>query len=101
MLSSPVLVLNKFFVPVSVTSLKRAFILLYGGVAKAVNDDYETFDFYSWSQIRLMDEEDCVKTVSKIIKAPRVIILLRYDGYYRRHPRFNRINIFRVYGIQK
>lgn len=95
MLTSPVLVLNKFFVPVSVTSLKRAFILLYGGAAKAVNDEYETFDFESWSEIRAIDEEDCIRTVSTIIKAPRVIILLRYDGYYRRQPRFNRINIFR------
>ncbi|NIP32047.1 MAG: HNH endonuclease [Candidatus Dadabacteria bacterium] len=95
MLTSPVLVLNRFFVPVSVTSLKRAFILLYGGSAKAVNDEYETFDFESWAQIRLVDEDDCIRTVTKVIKAPRVIILLRYEGYYRKQPRFNRINIFR------
>lgn len=95
MLTSPVLVLNRFFVPVSVTSLKRAFILLYGGSAKAVDNDYQTFDFESWSQIRSIDEEDCVRTVSRVIKAPRVILLVRYDGYHRKQPRFNRINIFR------
>lgn len=95
MLTSPVLVLNRFFVPVSVTSLKRAFILLYGGSARVVNDEYETFDFESWAEIRSVDEQDCIRTVSKIIKAPRVIILLRYEGYYRRQPKFNRINIFR------
>ena len=95
MLTSPVLVLNRFFVPVSVTSLKRAFILLYGGNARVVNNEYETFDFESWAEIRSVDQEDCIKTVSKVIKAPRVIILLRYDGYYRKQPKFNRINIFR------
>ena len=95
MLSSPVLVLNKFFIPVSVTSLKRAFILLYGGAAKAVSEDYETFDFNSWSEVATASEDDCVRTVSHIIKAPRVIILMRYEGYYKKQPKFNRINIFR------
>jgi len=81
--------------PVSVTSLKRAFILLYGGSAKAVSEDYETFDFHSWSEVATASEDDCVRTVSHIIKAPRVIILLRYEGYYKKQPKFNRINIFR------
>ena len=95
MLTSQVLVLNRFFIPVSVTSLKRAFILLYGGAAKAVSEDYETYDFNSWADVAVAREEDCVKTVSKIIKAPRVILLLRYEGYFKKQPRFNRINIFR------
>lgn len=95
MLQSPVLVLNRFFMPVSVTSLRRAFILLYGGAARAVNGRYETFDFDSWSDIRSADRDDCVRTVTNVIKAPRVIILVRYDGYHRRQPKFNRINIFR------
>lgn len=95
MLATPVLVLNRFFIPVSVTSLKRAFILLYGGAAKAVDKDYETFDFKSWSDVSVAKEEDCIKTVTKIIKAPRVIILLRYEGYFKKQPKFNRINIFR------
>lgn len=95
MLQSPVLVLNRFFMPVSVTSLRRAFVLLYGGAARAVNGRYETFDFDSWSDVRSADRDDCVRTVTNVIKAPRVIILVRYDGYHRRQPKFNRINIFR------
>ncbi len=95
MLQSPVLVLKRFFVPVSVTSLKRAFILLYGGAARAVNREYETFDFDSWKDIRSVDADDCVRTVTNVIKIPRVIILVRYDGYHKKQPKFNRINIFR------
>lgn len=95
MLQSPVLVLNRFFMPVSVTSLRRAFVLLYGGAARAVNGRYETFDFDSWSDVRSAGRDDCVRTVTNVIKAPRVIILVRYDGYHRRQPKFNRINIFR------
>jgi len=95
MLTTQVLVLNRFFIPVSVTSLKRAFILLYCGSAKAVSEDYETFDFNSWADVSIAREEDCVRTVTSIIKAPRVIILIRYEGYFKKQPKFNRINIFR------
>ena len=36
MLSSQVLVLNRSYIPIHVTSLRRAFTLLYMGIAKAV-----------------------------------------------------------------
>ena len=54
--------------------------MLYCGVAKAVERDYETFDFDTWTDISVMKEEDAIKTVNRIIKAPRVIILVRYEG---------------------
>jgi 5-methylcytosine-specific restriction endonuclease McrA len=95
MLTSPVLVLNKFYIPVSVTSVKRAFILLYCGAAKAVSTDYETFDFESWSEVSAAKDEDAIRTVNTIIKAPRVILLVRYEGFHKKQPKFNRINIFR------
>lgn len=96
MLSSPVLVLNRYFVPVTITNVRRAFILLYSGVAKAVGKDYETFDFESWSEISVYREsEDVIRTVSSVIKTPRVILLVRYEGFIRKEAKFNRINIFR------
>ena len=97
MLSSPVLVLNRYFVPVTITSVKRAFLMLYSGVAKAVGSDYETFDFESWADISALREqqEDVIRTVSSVIKTPRVIILVRYEGFVRKEAKFNRINIFR------
>ncbi len=95
MLTSPVLVLNKFYIPVSVTSVKRAFILLYCGAAKAVSTDYQTFDFESWSEVSAAKDEDAIRTVNSIIKAPRVILLVRYEGFHKKQPKFNRINIFR------
>ncbi|WP_462137453.1 HNH endonuclease [Candidatus Mycalebacterium sp.] len=99
MLSSPVLVLNKNYLPVSVTSLRRAFIMLYCGEAKAVSETYETFDFESWAQVSAASENgldgEYIRTVTKIIKAPRVIILLRYGGFHRKRHKFNRLNIFR------
>ena len=96
MLTSPVLVLNRYFVPITVTSVKRAFVMLYCGVAKAVDRDYNTFDFDSWSEITaLKDRDEVIKTVNTVIKTPRVIMVVRYDGVFRKEAKFNRINIFR------
>ena len=96
MLTSPVLVLNRYFVPITITSVKRAFVMLYGGIAKAVDTEYNTFDFESWAQIsEFRDQDEVVCTVSSIIKTPRVIILVRYEGAIRKEARFNRLNIFR------
>jgi 5-methylcytosine-specific restriction endonuclease McrA len=96
MLTAPVLVLNRYFVPVTITSVKRAFVLMYSGVAKAVGSGYETFDFESWSQISAMKgSEDVIRTVNTVILTPRVIVLVRYEGVIRKEAKFNRINIFR------
>ncbi len=96
MLTSPVLVLNRYFVPVTIISVRRAFLMLYNGAAKAVGSDYETFDFESWSEISTIKERDeAIRTVSAVIKTPRVIILVRYEGFVRKEAKFNRMNIFR------
>ena len=95
MLNTPVLVLNKFFFPVDTTSVKRAFLMLYVGAAKAVDSNYETFDFESWSEISTLKNSDAIRTVSRIIKIPRVIIVLRYDKVPNKEVKFNRYNIFK------
>jgi len=41
MLSSNVLVLNRGYFPVHVTNARRAFCLLYAGLARAINEQYE------------------------------------------------------------
>ena len=51
MLNSTVLVLNRSYLPIHVTSVRRAFSLLYQGIARAVNEEYQTFDFDEWSQL--------------------------------------------------
>ena len=94
MVNSQVLVLNKSFLPVHVTSVKRAFCLLYAGIAKAVNSQYETFDYESWSRITLERSDETLGLVGRVIKVPRVILLLAYDRVPKRRVRFSRYNIF-------
>lgn len=94
MLDAAVLVLNRSYLPIHVTSVRRAFALLYQGMAKAVNEHYETFDFDSWSDLRVRIGDDSVGIVGGLIRIPRVILLAGFDRMPRRHVRFSRINIY-------
>lgn len=94
MLSSGVLVLNRAFFPVHVTSVRRAFCLLYSGIAKAINSQYEMFDFQSWSELAIHTNDEAVGLVGRMIRVPRVVVLTAYDRIPRRNVRFSRRNIF-------
>lgn len=93
MLQTSVLVLNRSFFPVHVTSLKRAFCLLYRGVAKAVDQQYQTFDFESWQDLSAAVNDETVGLVDRTIRVPRVILLSFYDRFPKREIRFSRLNI--------
>jgi 5-methylcytosine-specific restriction endonuclease McrA len=94
MVNAHVLVLNKSYLPVHVTTVKRAFCLLCAGIAKAVNAQYETFDYESWSRITVERNDETIGLVDRVIKVPRVILLLAYDRVPKRRVRFSRYNIF-------
>lgn len=94
MINSSVLVLNRAFYPVHVTSVRRAFCLLYSGIARVVDSQYNLFDFKSWSELSLSISDEVIGTVDRAIKVPRVIVILTFDRFPRRGVRFNRANIF-------
>ena len=93
MLNSSVLVLNRSYLPIHVTSVRRAFSLLYQGVARAVNEEYRTFDFDEWSQLAVARDAESVGTLAGRVRIPRVIVLVAFDRLPRRHVRFSRINL--------
>lgn len=93
-LNTSVLVLNRSFLPVHLTTVKRAFTLLYIGTAKVVDRQYRTFDFSSWSDLRAGYGDDTIGVVNRVIKVPRVIALTTFDRLPKNHVRFNRLNIF-------
>ena len=108
MTNAAVLVLNRHYQPIHVTNAKRAFTLLYLGVARVIDHQFRTFDFESWAQ--MSDElgqgggvgggrsdrlgQDVVRTVNRAILVPRVIILQLYDRIPRTKVRFSRYNIY-------
>ena len=91
-LNTKVLVLNRSYLPVHITVVRRALSLLYQGVARAVDEHYRTFDFDSWAD--LAAEEDSIGLVNRAIRVPRVILLQGYDRIPRRYVRFSRFNIY-------
>lgn len=93
MLNSSVLVLNRSYLPVHVTSVRRAFSLLYQGIAKVVGEQYETFNFDEWSQLAVARDMDAIGTARGLIRVPRVIVLIAFDRLPKRHVRFSRINL--------
>lgn len=95
MLNSQVLVLNRSFLPVHVTTVRRAFTLLYIGLAKAVDEEFKTFDFDSWAALSAaVEHEESVGMVGRAVRVPRVIVLQAYDRLPKRHVRFSRLNIY-------
>src|SRR5271155_5739547 len=94
LLNSKVLVLNRSYLPVHVTSVKRAFALLYQGVAHAVDEDYRTFDFDNWRDLAIELHHERLGVVGGFIRVPRVLLLIAYERVPKRHVRFSRFNIY-------
>jgi 5-methylcytosine-specific restriction endonuclease McrA len=94
-LSSNVLVLNRCYQPINITSVRRAFSLLYQGIAKAIDHEYRTFDFESWADLSdQVHHGSFIHTVSRTIRIPRVIILQVFDKMPHQRIRFSRQNIY-------
>src|SRR5438034_10578360 len=90
-LNTKVLVLNRSYLPIHITSVRRAISLLYQDIARAVDEQYRVFDFASWAD--LAAEEDAIGLVNRAIRGPRVILLLAYDRVPPRSVRFIRFHI--------
>ncbi|MCS6913195.1 MAG: HNH endonuclease [Myxococcales bacterium] len=95
MTDSGVLVLNRHWQPIHVTSVRRAFSLLYVGAARAIGPDYSLFDFDSWASLAVVEHERrVIRTVSRVIQIPYVIMLQLYDRIPRAQVRFSRLHIY-------
>lgn len=94
MLEGGVLVLNRSYMPVHITNVKRAFTMVYQGIAKVVDEQYKTFDFASWAELSVAVNQEHIGLVNRMIRVPRVIVLSAYDRMPRRRVRFNRLNIY-------
>lgn len=94
MLNASVLVLNRHYQPIHVTNARRAFSLLYLGVARVIDEEFRLFDFDTWAQLAAATDHDVVRTVDRVIRVPRVIILQLYDRIPKTKVRFSRHNIY-------
>ena len=67
---------------------------MYQGIACAVNEQYRTFDFESWADLSVSVHDDSIGLVNRVVRVPRVILLVAYDRLPRRQVRFSRFNIY-------
>ncbi len=102
-LQASVLVLNRSYMAVHVTSVVRAFGLLYRETAEVIdveNGRFANYSFDSWREISALRAEEeangweFIRTVRTPLQVPRVIRLVRFDGVPRSVVRFNRRNLF-------
>lgn len=92
-LSTPVLVLNRHFEPAGVTTARRAFVLLYGGAAHALDEDGETYDFELWRSLPVRESDDALPIVNGALRVPRIVHVHRYDRTPRASVRLTRRNL--------
>jgi len=94
MLNTSVLVLNRLYQPVHITTVKRAFSLLYAGVARAIDAEYRLFDFDSWAALSAEVAAESIGTIGRRLRIPRVIVLVAYERLPKTRVRFSRLNIY-------
>ena len=95
-LSERTLVLNRAWIPVHVTTVRHALVMLFHRSALAVcPQTYETRDFASWVKSPVPEHGRTVRTVRYEIPAPEVILLSTYDRLPRTSVPFSRRNLCR------
>lgn len=92
-LSLPVLLLNRYFAPVSVTTARRGMVLMFGDAARALDEDGDAYDFDTWRLLPIRGEDDALPIVGGVLRVPRVMHLLEYDRQPRPIVRLTRRNL--------
>ncbi len=95
---SRVLILNRCYLPIHITNIKRAVSLLYLDIAHGVDTDFQT---YSWSQLlsasfplEKLDQFHLVRTIDRPVPIPKVMLLNDFDRRPPQHVRFSRSQVF-------
>ena len=76
MTDAAVLVLNRLYQAVQITTIRRAFLLFYSGRAKAVDRDFATHPFDVWSRLPARGIDRRIGTPRGTIRVPDVIQLV-------------------------
>jgi 5-methylcytosine-specific restriction endonuclease McrA len=100
-LALPVLVLNRIFQPVRITTVRRAIKLMYTGAATAIDGEGDLVGFGSWLELPVRDgSDDFVQLVNGQLRAPRIIHLRRYAKRRQPQVRLTRRNVMLRDGFQ-
>lgn len=98
-LKDPVLILNKNWAPVQITSIKEAICLVAKGSARIIEPKtFEVYDLLSWadaSKAKAVFGDALIRSPRLVLLPPEVVVLSNYDGMAERSVVFSRKNIFK------
>lgn len=93
-LDAPVLVLNRHFQPVRITTARHAFLLLYMARARALDRRFEPLGWTEWSRLDAEADDETIGTSSGRVRVPRVLLLSVYARTPQAPLRLSRRNVF-------
>lgn len=95
LLQTHTLVLNRHWLAVGFTQVRRAIALVYDESAKVIAPDtYVLHDFRSWADVsQQAPRDECVCSVRLAFRIPEIILLTVYDGIPRAEVPFSRRNL--------
>ena len=97
--SRSVLLLNRLWQPVHICGVRRALALLYKGAGQVVfreNGAFAPYDFGRWIGMKwtAVDGAACVRTVSRRIRIPEIVLLHNYDKMPQKEVKLTRRNVY-------
>ena len=94
-LGEPTLVLNRSWMAITTTTVRRALSLVFQESAHIICPrTYEVHDFTSWLS-QEVNGDPFIRTVRMRVRMPEVIVLRSYDGLPTRTVAFGRRNLYR------
>ena len=93
-LSTQVLVINRLYQAVHLTSARRALVLLWAELTRALDETLATYGFDDWLELPVRSQDRAVGTSRGALRVPRIIQLGDYDRMPRTTVRLTRRNIF-------
>lgn len=93
-LATQVLVVNRYLQAVHLTTARRAFVLMWSDIARALDASWISHDFESWSAERPGEGDASIGTSRGPLRIPRVVQLVEFDRMPRSSVRLTRRNIY-------
>lgn len=93
-LTTQVLVVNRHMQAVHITTARRAFVLLWTDVARALDEQWVAHAFRDWCEVPVREGDHGLGTSRGALRIPRVVQLVHYDRMPRSSVRLTRRNIF-------
>ena len=91
-LDKQVLVLNKSWQPINVMTVQKALSMMAADAATAMDfceDGFIPVRWQNWLELPVRAQDDGIRTPSKVVRVPRVIIASQFDKVPLKRPRLS------------